>query len=168
VCLAARLRSPRSRCSLRAKRSSQCPVTCLFPMKVMMLRHVLCVAPTMLVSFSRLPALFWATAADFPAVAHIYIWCSIRHTPWLFSRTRTRRRQSLSATEPRRWWRRQSWIPYGAAEPILRLPTPTRKNRACCGPRLRVSKHFAARVARLRMARRSGEMDVDRERLPQT
>jgi hypothetical protein len=39
------------------------------------------------ISFSRLPALFWAAAAV-PALAHVYIWCSIRHTPWLFSRTR--------------------------------------------------------------------------------
>jgi hypothetical protein len=49
---------------------------------------------------------------------------------------------------------KQSWTPYSAAEPILRLRGTT-------------SEHFAVRMARLRMARRGGEMDVNRERLPQ-
>jgi len=49
-------------------------------------------------------------------------------------------------------------LPYGAAEPILRLPTQHARTARVGDPGFAetVSKHFAVRVARLRMARREG------------
>jgi hypothetical protein len=59
-------------------------------------------------------------------------------------------------------------LPFNAPNPPSSPGYPMVQRSRSFGCAETVSKHLAARVARLRMALRSGEMDVDRERLPQT